>query len=154
MLATGWFKPGHVAALLTLKANSFDTLTMKQREIMINNGIVFCDQWGNTLWAAPTLPQFKPSTFWREKGKVRKWKPKIAYSTQLLSHLHYVLAVYFKIGTLWMDTTLFTISSSTHHLCMVTRRQGKETCTVMNSREGTKGSYGWGSGLRFLLFFG
>ena len=31
---------GHVAALLTLKANSFNTLTMKQREIMINNDVL------------------------------------------------------------------------------------------------------------------
>ena len=47
----------HVAALLTLKANWFDTLTVKQWEIMINNDVLwfFCDQWGNDLWAASTL---------------------------------------------------------------------------------------------------
>ena len=57
MPATGWFKPSHVAALPTVKANWFTTLTMKRWEIMINNDIVFCDQRGNTLWAAPTLPK-------------------------------------------------------------------------------------------------
>ena len=31
---------GHVAALLTLKANWFDTLTVRQREIMINNDVL------------------------------------------------------------------------------------------------------------------
>ena len=31
---------GHVAALLTLKANWFDTLTVKQWEIMINNDVL------------------------------------------------------------------------------------------------------------------
>ena len=48
---------GHVAALLTLKANLFDSLTVKQWKVMINNDVVlfFCDQWVNTLRAAPTL---------------------------------------------------------------------------------------------------
>ena len=32
---------GHVAALLTLKANWFDTLTVRKWEIMINNVLVF-----------------------------------------------------------------------------------------------------------------
>ena len=48
----------HVAALLTLKANWFDTRTVKQWEIMINNDVLiiaFCDQSGNILRAAPTL---------------------------------------------------------------------------------------------------
>ena len=31
---------GQVAALLTLKANWFDTLTVRQREIMINNDVL------------------------------------------------------------------------------------------------------------------
>ena len=33
-------KVGHVAALLTLKANWFDTLTVKQWEIMMNNDVL------------------------------------------------------------------------------------------------------------------
>ena len=33
-------KLGHVAALLTLKANWFDTQTVKQWEIMINNDVL------------------------------------------------------------------------------------------------------------------
>ena len=33
-------KVGHVVALLTLKANWFDTLTMKQWEIMMNNDVL------------------------------------------------------------------------------------------------------------------
>ena len=33
-------KVGHVAALLTLKANLFDTLTVKQWEIMMNNDVL------------------------------------------------------------------------------------------------------------------
>ena len=36
----------HVAALLTLKANWFDALTSKQREIMVNN-YVFINQHSN-----------------------------------------------------------------------------------------------------------
>ena len=31
---------GHVAALLTLKANWFDTLTVRQWEIMMNNDVL------------------------------------------------------------------------------------------------------------------
>ena len=33
-------KVGHLAALLTLKANGFDTLTVKQWEVMINNDVL------------------------------------------------------------------------------------------------------------------
>ena len=47
---------GHVAALLTLKANWLDPLMVQQWKVMMNNDVVlfFCDQWGNTLWAAAT----------------------------------------------------------------------------------------------------
>ena len=44
------------AALLTLKANWFDTLTVKQREIMINNDVsLFSATSEETLRAAPTI---------------------------------------------------------------------------------------------------
>ena len=48
---------GHVAALLTLKANWLDTLTVQQWKVVINNDVVlfFCHQWGNTFWAALIL---------------------------------------------------------------------------------------------------
>ena len=46
-----------LAALLTLKANWFDTLTVKQWEVMINNDVLLFSATNeeNTLRAAPTL---------------------------------------------------------------------------------------------------
>ena len=42
----------HIAALLTLKTNWLDTLTMKHWKVMINNDVFFfsCNQWGNTFF--------------------------------------------------------------------------------------------------------
>ena len=38
----------------TLKANWFDTISLKQWEVIMNNDFFFCDQLGNTSRAAPT----------------------------------------------------------------------------------------------------
>ena len=50
---------GHVADLLTLKANWFDTLTVKQWEVMINNDVLlFSATNEDNLRAAPIVLNF------------------------------------------------------------------------------------------------
>ena len=63
---------GHVAALLTVKANWLDTLTVKQSKVMINNDVVFflwpmrkhLHWWLMDFLAKVNLTSFYHSCYW------------------------------------------------------------------------------------------